>query len=1027
MEPLFRLMLVRPAVAQDPENPSIDLTQNSPLQDGLRHLPPGDGQRGGAKRLGAGYAGSADFIGNPDENPFAAQLAKLAAELDRLEAVKNVKPKDLRDAIEASFGAAAKNVVQDDNFARMLARLRDSLLAIKLLQDEHGRPIEQLARQLRTAEVVSKAAAEAAFPAEASALRRWRRRSLKLPLTLAGSTVLSTREKEDQIRKQRRTDLENRRKQVDEKLDHYHRLNAAIREISSVPSSHFRETAQTISPAALPPDRLRLIASTEEQAAHGTEFRKLQLEQIRRGIEARAGEKGTAVQPSTPVSTMSARVLPGRPGFTPVSLPESGFVLTAAAATQLSAKTATMLKERGVDLTTIAVDKAVERLQGELAATASDLEHLAGHPVKQSFMRLGDALISIQTPLLFDLGKVVPGSFPTVNLPMPIDGRIPHAKGDIAPAGVADLLVVKQQLIGYEAADVAHIENVLKGERKAREHTHREQVEVVTLTESEVTKSEEHELESTDRFEMTRETAVTIKEDISVKAGLKISGKYGPAVEFAVSAEGAYNRTKEEATKTAAKFSQDVTERTARKIAERVLQRTQTTTTTETVEKNTHELNNVPGAGHISGVYQWVNKVYQAQMFNYGLRTMFDFMVPEPAAFMIATMANAHNSATTLVKPPPFTLTPSQVTETNYGYWVNLTQATDVVPPPELYKTKSADFKAGGGEDDANYNHSGQIAIDDGYRAIFGSVGIVRNVWESDNTLDVVLGRRTQRMAGSDWMWTTSLDDERDTIPFALDTFHCSQVAIAIEVKCVRTDRAMEKWRLETHAKLQTAHKALVAKYEEDLAALKLQAGVAIHGNNPAANRVTIEAELKKNCISVLTDQHFDLFNAVDNSPTNGLPEIDVLEAAGEGPYVRFFEQAFEWEHLSYVMYPYFWGRKDQWDERVAYDDPDPAFAEFLKAGYCRVTVPARPGFEGAIDHFMTFGEAWNGGPLPPISSPLYLPIADEIAERLDRPGDEVPQGDPWKVRIPTNLVHLRADDTLPEWEQDAQGEWVEA
>ena len=27
------------------------------------------------------------------------------------------------------------------------------------------------------------------------------------------------------------------------------------------------------------------------------------------------------------------------------------------------------------------------------------------------------------------------------------------------------------------------------------------------------------------------------------------------------------------------------------------------------------------GTGHISGVYQWVNKVYQAQMFNYGLRT----------------------------------------------------------------------------------------------------------------------------------------------------------------------------------------------------------------------------------------------------------------------------------------------------------------------------------------------------------------------------------------------------------------------
>lgn len=177
---------------------------------------------------------------------------------------------------------------------------------------------------------------------------------------------------------------------------------------------------------------------------------------------------------------------------------------------------------------------------------------------------------------------------------------------------------------------------------------------------------------------------------------------------------------------------------------------------------------------------------------------------------------------------------------------------------------------------------------------------------------------------------------------------------MAIEVKCQRTDRALEKWRLETHAKLTTAHAALKADYEEKLAALKMQAGIEIRGRNPAANLVTIQNELKKNCISIFTDQHYDLFDAIDEGPTNGLPQIDVLEAAGEGPYVRFFEHAFEWEHMTWVTYPYFWGRKRQWDERVSYADPDPVFNEFLQAGFCRVSVPARPGFEGAIDHFLT-------------------------------------------------------------------------
>ena len=34
-------------------------------------------------------------------------------------------------------------------------------------------------------------------------------------------------------------------------------------------------------------------------------------------------------------------------------------------------------------------------------------------------------------------------------------------------------------------------------------------------------------------------------------------------------------------------------------------------------------------------------------MFNYGLRVMFDFMVPEPAAFLVAALDQAHSSALT--------------------------------------------------------------------------------------------------------------------------------------------------------------------------------------------------------------------------------------------------------------------------------------------------------------------------------------------------------------------------------------------
>ena len=52
--------------------------------------------------------------------------------------------------------------------------------------------------------------------------------------------------------------------------------------------------------------------------------------------------------------------------------------------------------------------------------------------------------------------------------------------------------------------------------------------------------------------------------------------------------------------------------------------------------------------------------------------------------------------------------------------------------------------------------------------------------------------------------------------------------------------------------------------------------------------------------------------------------------------------------------------------------------------------------------------------------------IRKKLAERLDRPGDEFPEGDLWFVRIPTTLVHLRPDDELPKWKQNDEGEWIE-
>ncbi|KAG8805585.1 hypothetical protein FRC17_005445 [Serendipita sp. 399] len=526
---------------------------------------------------------------------------------------------------------------------------------------------------------------------------------------------------------------------------------------------------------------------------------------------------------------------------------------------------------------------------------------------------------------------------------------------------------------------------------------------------------------------MSKEAANTLKEDQSLKAGLKVSAKYGPAVEIEASAEGSISRNKEEVTKSATKFSQDVTDRTVKKITERVLQRQSTVTINEVVEVNEHGINNENGTGHISGVYQWLNKRYEAQVFNYGLRMMFEFMIPEPAAFLtyaLSTTVNSAEAGLLLEKPSPFELKPADITEEAIGPLIAKYQALDVLPPPEDYITVSDQAKVGGGDVNTNYDHGAIISIPAGYQAIYATVSSVKNIWEKANVcLDIMVGGETVRFGdlGLD-SWGTSLLNNVDggsiaaggNIAWAFNTFGIPDCVVSVEILCRVTDRRKQQWQAETHAKLLAAYKARLSEYEEKLARLKLETGVNIQGTNPAANLITIKAELKKSCISVLTAQHYDLFNSISKNPKHGYPEVNLYQAEAEGSYVRFFEQAFEWDQIMYITYPYFWGRQDTWIKKMTFNDTDPVFDEFLKAGFARVVVPARPGFEGAIDHFMQLGEIWNGGPLPSITSKLYVPIADEVSERARKPQGEIPQGEPWEVTIPTTLVKLKADDSLP-------------
>lgn len=302
-----------------------------------------------------------------------------------------------------------------------------------------------------------------------------------------------------------------------------------------------------------------------------------------------------------------------------------------------------------------------------------------------------------------------------------------------------------------------------------------------------------------------------------------------------------------------------------------------------------------------------------------------------------------------------------------------------------------------------------------------------------DTETKTILGQGTFGEAGD--AQRSQIKHEQGEIPWSVTAAYMDNFAVTLELFLERTDEALRNWQNRTWAKLRTAADKLIA--DQQAAIEKARFNAAFQGRNPEKNKHIMRDEVKKNCISIMTDSHFDEFGAnniiqpsrILAQPGNlPMSELNIDRAWERGGFVRFFEEAFEWEEMTWTLYPYFWGRKDHWYRRVDYEDEDPEFEKFIQSGFARANVPVRPGFEGALEHYLATGKVWSGGPLPGLSSETFLPLATEIQESLGKKTDQPTKyGDPWLVKVPTNLIRLRHDDKAPVWTKNAEsGEWTE-
>jgi hypothetical protein len=549
-----------------------------------------------------------------------------------------------------------------------------------------------------------------------------------------------------------------------------------------------------------------------------------------------------------------------------------------------------------------------------------------------------------------------------------VDDALPTVSPDgasaeslVAAIGWGELILAREELVGYEAREIAHIENVLAGEAKLRRHERLSRTEEVTETETITEKESEKDSQSTDRFELQAESQATISRDFSVSTGVNTSGRYG-VTDVDTSLDAAFSRSESESRSATIDTAREIVTKAVERTFERVRQLRRLKITEEIRELNRHQYTNT-GGPPVSGIYLWVEKVQKVELRHYGRRMMVEFHVPEPA------LSLHERAAVRRVRKrlPPFDVGPASVQPDNYMCLAQRFAALDVEPPPTLLVdvgwgwVSTINEEAEGWAED---QFTGTVSVPQGYRPTWAKVawsglqgpkegrefnfafsvaGKSENKEHTVATWDSVVLRLNEP---ADWPQGVPISGR---LHGAWD----GAVYVQVTLGCVRTSEALDAWRLRTWEALRAGYEALERKavldderqtFPGDLPAPGLSAAPA------AENRRIERAELQKWAVKSmrLVPQNFNAVELVGE-----YQEISPVHADAQAPVVRFYEDAFEWEHMTYFLYPYHWARRASWPMRAAVDSPDPQHHAFLQAGAARVIVPVTPGFEGKVAWFL--------------------------------------------------------------------------
>ena len=632
---------------------------------------------------------------------------------------------------------------------------------------------------------------------------------------------------------------------------------------------------------------------------------------------------------------------------------------------------------------------------------------------------------------------------PTVDLPIDTTTEDTSIVGNhfgLKRLGVAEYMKVVQTVHAYVPGEVSNIENVMASELRHKSINELTRTEETTTT----TKSQEIEKISdttkTDRVEMQTEVAKELQKQQSFQAHINFT--YDAAMyKLDTGTAFATNNSQFVSNRQAVTKAQEVTERAMERVQSKITEERILKIIQEVSLTNVHEFDNRGGISetrpqHITGVYRWVDKKMKNQIFNYGKRTMFEFMIPEPAK--LHRLAYKNND--TLVPPVDPRKAPAPhnmknaivATKSLLEYWADIYGVNLTEEPKNKLQVLNANgspqTEGSGRFFDSNFevleNYVAKSAVIDWYytkqrhrSGFFQGNYILTAHFNCSNLKGGGIYTNTQNSSrgGSTPISGLNLSE---TFNYFVEGSNIGNFSVAIKLQCEPSESFYNAWKLENFNLIISAYKTAYDEYKAEKERIEAERKANEENQKESQSnfyRIIERDVLKHNCVAYLLQNYLSIlgqeFTSGDqmlNFNVNLSDNLDKYTSTA-----KFLEQAFEWTIMDYTFYPYYWADRKMWQEMYLTENIDTLFRGFLQAGMARVIVTVKPGFEEAVQYFIETGKVWLGGESPIIGDPLYVSIMQEMIEPTG-----IPQGNYWITRIPTTLTILQAKSTGLEVEE---------